>query len=74
LTDIATFLEMAAPFRSLEGRVICMKGPQGLDEAKVFQTEDGRGGLRLLEIKEWRLPFSGARRYLLCFGAKQTAS
>ena len=73
LTDIATFLEMAAPLRSPAGKVICMKGPQGLDEVKVFQAEGGRGGLRLLELKEWRLPFSGARRYLFCFGAKPAA-
>jgi 16S rRNA (guanine527-N7)-methyltransferase len=70
LTDIAAFLEMAAPFRSPAGRVICMKGPQGLEEAKIFQEEDGRRDLILLEIREWRLPFSGARRYLLCFGVQ----
>jgi len=75
LTNIVTFLAMAAPFRSPAGRVICMKGPQGLEEAEVFQKKGGTGGgLSLLEIREWRLPFSGARRYLLCFGAKPAAA
>jgi 16S rRNA (guanine527-N7)-methyltransferase len=72
LTDIVTFLEMAAPFCSLGGRMICMKGPQGLEEVEGFQAGGGRRGCRLLEIRDLQLPFSGARRYLLSFGGQPT--
>jgi 16S rRNA (guanine527-N7)-methyltransferase len=70
LTDIATFLEMAAPYCSQAGRVVCMKGPQGLDEVEDFQAGSGRGAFRLLDSREWRLPFSGAQRYLFSFSAQ----
>ena len=70
LTDIAAFLKMAAPFLSPGGRVVCMKGPQGLGEAKAYQTAGGREGWILLEISQWLLPFSGSRRYLVSFGAQ----
>jgi len=69
LTDIGTFLEMAAPFRSSTGRVVCMKGPQGLEEVEEFQAgrDEGQGAFHLVESREWRLPFSGAQRYLFSF-------
>jgi 16S rRNA (guanine527-N7)-methyltransferase len=70
LTDIATFLEMATPFCSLAGRMICMKGPQGLDEVQGFLAGSGRQ----VEIGEWRLPFSGAHRYLFSFGVQPTTA
>ncbi len=66
LTDIGTFLEMAAPFLSPAGRIVCMKGPQGLEEVKGLSA--GRGvAFCLLDSREWQLPFSGAQRYLLSF-------
>jgi 16S rRNA (guanine527-N7)-methyltransferase len=70
LTDIATFLEMAASYCSPAGRVICMKGPQGLEEVEGFQAGSGWGGGRLMDSREWRLPFSGAQRYLLSFSVQ----
>ena len=70
LTDIATFLEMAAPFCSPAGRVICMKGPRGLEELEDFQAGSGPGAFRLAESGEWRLPFSGAQRHLFSFSVQ----
>jgi len=70
VTDIATFLEMAAPYCSPAGRVVCMKGPRGLEEVEDFQAGGGRGDFRLLDSREWRLPFSGAQRYLLSFSVQ----
>jgi 16S rRNA (guanine527-N7)-methyltransferase len=70
LTDIATFLEMAAPYCSPMGRVVCMKGPQGLEEVEDFQAGDGLRAFRLQDSREWRLPFSGAQRYLFSFSVQ----
>ncbi len=73
LTDIATFLEMAAPYCSPAGRVVCMKGPQGLEEVEDFQAGSGRGAFRLQDSREWRLPFTGAQRYLFSFSVQPSA-
>jgi 16S rRNA (guanine527-N7)-methyltransferase len=70
LTDIATFLEMAAPFCSPAGRVVCMKGPQGFAEVEDFQGAGGQRAFRLSDSLEWRLPFSGAQRYLFSFAVQ----
>ena len=70
LTDIATFLEMAAPFCSPAGRVVCMKGPQGFEEVEDIQAEGGPRGFRLADSREWCLPFSGAQRCLFSFAVQ----
>jgi 16S rRNA (guanine527-N7)-methyltransferase len=70
LTDIGTFLEMAAPFCSPAGRVVCMKGPQGFAEVEAYQAEGGPRGIRLADSREWRLPFSGAQRCLFSFSGQ----
>ena len=70
LTDIATFLEMAAPYCSPTGRVVCMKGPHGLEEVEDFQAGSRRVDFRLQDSREWRLPFSGAQRHLFSFSVQ----
>jgi hypothetical protein len=50
--------------------VVCMKGPQGLEEVEDFQIGSGRGAFRLLDSREWRLPFSGAQRHLFSFSVQ----
>lgn len=72
LTDTASFLAMAARFCAPNGRIICMKGPKGLEEAKLFQEGDRQGPFGLTAIKEWRLPFSRASRVLLVFSPHWT--
>ncbi len=67
LTDISSFMEMAARFCSASGLIICMKGPQGLAEIKSFQKKEEEGPCRLTEVREWRLPFSKAVRLILVF-------
>jgi hypothetical protein len=47
-----------------------MKGPQGLEEVEGFQAGSGWGVFRLMDSREWRLPFSGAQRYLLSFSVQ----
>ena len=70
LTDAAAFLPMAEPLCSPGGIVVCMKGPKKEKELEVFENNNRKeSSLRLLDSIEWRLPFSGKRRYLLLFGA-----
>lgn len=70
LTDLTAFLAMAAPYSMPSGLVFCMRGPKGLEEAKHFQQEEKTALYRLVAIKEWRLPFSEALRFVLVFKRK----
>jgi 16S rRNA (guanine527-N7)-methyltransferase len=67
--DLDSFLKLAVPWCEPEGKIICMKGPRGADELKQWQkkTATDMKQLKLENISEFQLPFSGARRYLISF-------
>jgi 16S rRNA (guanine527-N7)-methyltransferase len=68
VADITTLVALAAPFRARKGRIIIMKGPRGDDELSSFLTGGTQSTLRLVERREWRLPFTKGQRHLLSFG------
>ena len=71
LSDTRSFLEMAAPYLTDGGRIICMKGPKALNEAD-YEGEiiAARHSFELMEIRKQHLPFTKALRAQLVFGLK----
>ncbi len=67
LTDVVGFLNMAAPFCTPAGRIICMKGPRGREEMDLIQNQTTLNPFRISEIRQLQLPFSKASRFLLVF-------
>ena len=67
LSDTSAFLALAAPCCRPGGKLIAMKGPRALREEKTFPEEAGGVRLRLADVREYALPFSGAIRCLLIF-------
>lgn len=65
-TDIARFLELAAPFSPAGGKVICMKGPKAEEEIETWELQS-RGSYTLSGITDCTLPFSKATRKLVVF-------
>jgi 16S rRNA (guanine527-N7)-methyltransferase len=68
VADITTLVGLATPFRARKGRIIIMKGPRGSDELSSFLTSGMQNSMRLVERREWRLPFTKGQRHLLSFG------
>ncbi len=66
VTDVGAFLEMVKKFSSSRPRVICMKGPRWKEEVKEISNSP----YVLSDVKEYTLPFSGARRSLLFYEIK----
>ncbi len=63
LTDTATFLGMVKRFFPSRAGVICMKGPRWRGEFAETELQS----FVLREVKNYSLPFSGAKRSLLLF-------
>lgn len=65
--NISDFLDLAEPFCRPGGRVICMKGPKAKSETEEWQYTALNSPFRLTDLRETKLPFSGATRSLLVF-------
>ncbi|MEA2084993.1 MAG: 16S rRNA (guanine(527)-N(7))-methyltransferase RsmG [Thermodesulfobacteriota bacterium] len=70
LTRITDFLDLSARACRPEGKVICMKGPNGENEVKAWKKETPNSPFQLTETLEFRLPFSNAIRTLFVFTKK----
>ncbi|MBM9530157.1 16S rRNA (guanine(527)-N(7))-methyltransferase RsmG, partial [Desulfoprunum benzoelyticum] len=69
VADIAGFLTMAGRFAQPGLRLICMKGPKWQEEIAAADPVITTLGLKLEQVCETTLPFSGAMRALLVFAA-----
>lgn len=67
VTDVASFLEMAARFTKPELEVICMKGPRWQEELAHAKEHIVKLGFSQHKAIECFLPFSQAERTLLVF-------
>ena len=67
VADVGTFLALCARFKKYGSSVVCMKGPGYFNE--LDEQRERSGGWQLETTREYRLPFSGARRALLVFTA-----
>ena len=68
--DIAGFVQMVGRFLHPGARLVCMKGPKWQDELAAAQEALTQFQLGIPEIRELKLPFSGAERALLSFEVK----
>jgi len=62
------FLPLALTFRSPQGVIIAMKGPNFLNELKVVESQLSHWGISLKQIKEFTLPFTNKQRAIIVFG------
>lgn len=69
VAEIGPFLELIAPGIGSGCQVICMKGPSYRQEMENAQHVIDELGLKVLHVKEFELPFSGARRSLVILAA-----
>jgi 16S rRNA (guanine527-N7)-methyltransferase len=63
-SDIEELVMLTSELLAVDGRIVCMKGPRGMDELKAFQqsaiSKEFAAGLQ-----KTQLPFSGAERNLV---------
>ncbi len=64
-TSIPDFVELALPCLAAGGRIIAMKGAEGVAELQASVGFLGRSGLGCSELRRLRLPASGAERTLI---------
>lgn len=67
VADVGEFVTMVAGMTTSETEVICMKGPKWQEELERASSCLLQTGLTLNRVKEFALPFSGAKRALLFF-------
>lgn len=67
VAKISNFLELAAPFSTTRGTVICMKGPKADEEISQWRTDHPASPYTLQKIIPLTLPFSRAMRNLVIF-------
>jgi len=67
VANISDFLELAAPFSTTHGSVICMKGPKAEEEISQWRTDHPASPYTLEKIIPLTLPFSRAMRNLVIF-------
>jgi len=63
-TDMYQFAILAAPYLAPGGRIVCMKGPGGVQEMDDFNHR-ARDNFYVAETKTLQLPFSKAERMLV---------
>lgn len=63
--EIPLFVDLAAPLLAEGGSIVAMKGKTGADEAKAAASFLQQRGLRVREVREYRLPVSGDARSLV---------
>lgn len=61
--ELDAFLPLAAPYLAEGGRVVAMLGKPPVEPAAAAQ----RAGLRLVSLRRYALPFSGAERHVAVF-------
>lgn len=71
VAELKDFLTMVAPLVSSEVRLLCMKGPKWKDELKKAEDVVEKLGIELTKTDEFELPFTHARRAILCFQKRQ---
>ncbi len=64
VADIPTFLDMVSPRTGKDTLVVCMQGEKG---KKQWQVKNQDSGFEWVDTKEYTLPFSGDKRYLLLY-------
>ncbi|MDR3089890.1 MAG: 16S rRNA (guanine(527)-N(7))-methyltransferase RsmG [Desulfobulbaceae bacterium] len=69
--DLAGFLHMIAPWLAAGRNIICMKGRKWPEELAQAQEIIVRLALSAPEIRHYRLPFSGAERFVALFTAQR---
>ncbi len=67
VAQIDDFLHMIQHLIGEETRIICMKGPRWKEEVEHAAATLQGSNLELTHVDEFSLPFSGAKRALLCF-------
>lgn len=65
LNRLADFARLAQPFLVADGRLIAMKSTQVQAEIEQWRQEGGEETLTLVDVHEYRLPYSGAYRALV---------
>lgn len=63
--EIPLFVDLAAPLLAEGGSIVAMKGKTGVEEAKAAASHIQQKGLRVREVREYRLPLSGDARSLV---------
>lgn len=63
--DIPTFVRLAKPLLRSDGRIIAMKGKNGVAEAEAAAAELAGLGMKTVSIEEYQLPLTGDYRSLL---------
>lgn len=63
--DLPTFVRMALPLCSVQGRLLAMKGQGGRDEVAAAEAALAALGVVVLDLVEFTLPHSGDRRSLV---------
>jgi 16S rRNA (guanine527-N7)-methyltransferase len=69
VTGIATLVRLGLPLLATGGRVIAMRGPQGIAEAAAAHELLAASGMAVVETREVRLPVSGEGRVLVVIAA-----
>jgi 16S rRNA (guanine527-N7)-methyltransferase len=64
-TDIEKFAELTRELLAPAGRIVCMKGPRGQTDLRVFQQQKKFSKVYRVGSKKVKLPFSGVERQLI---------
>lgn len=67
VASLPNLVQWAMPLLGPSGRLIAMKGPEGESELAAAQESLRALRVRSVELRQLRLPGSGAERHLLVF-------
>ncbi len=64
-SSLEVICSLTAPWLSVPGQLLVMKGPEGLDELRLAKKPVHDSGFLVADCHRYQLPFSGAERLLL---------
>ena len=64
-SSLETIFDVISPSVISGGKIIAMKGPEGVDEIRGVESYLSMYGLTRIEVKRYQLPFSNAERHTI---------
>ena len=64
-SSLETIFDVISPWVITGGKIVAMKGPEGVDEICRVEPFLSKFGLTRIEVKRYQLPFSSAERHII---------